>query len=347
MNDKIRLAILGCGAITRSCHIPAVSAHREVDLVALVDLDAKRAAALAERYGLKCRIATDYHLFADELDAVIIALPNSLHASVTLDALNAGVHVLCEKPLAIMPQDARASAELAVQKNLVLAVGMNRRFAPSTELVRLVLEEGLLGVVRDYTCEHGGSFDWETASGFYFSKTQAGGGVLIDHGVHLLDLLWSWFGPVTQFDYQDDDWGGGIESNVVLDLRHSGRNDTVKGHVRLSRTHTLSNRTLLRGSLATAEILAADPTTVVLHRTLGGQPISETLSLPGRSSVASNTFYRQLDNFVQSIRAQQRPEVDGWQALHVLELIHDCYAHRRRLPEPWAEPFESVTKVHA
>src|ERR1700758_1980170 len=93
MNDKIRIAILGCGAITRSRHLPAVQAHPEVELVGLVDLDAKRAAALAETSGSKCRIATDYRQFADELDAVIIALPNSLHASVAQEALNAGVHV--------------------------------------------------------------------------------------------------------------------------------------------------------------------------------------------------------------------------------------------------------------
>jgi predicted dehydrogenase len=347
MNGEIRVAILGCGAITKTRHLPAVLAHREVQLAALVDLDLKRAQALAASYGLKCRTTTDYRLLMGEVDAFIVALPNNLHASVTLEALRNGIHVLCEKPLAVDPQDAQRCAERATETGLVLAVGMNRRFLPSSDLFRLVLEEGLLGKLRDYRCQYGGPYDWDTASGFYFSRAEAGGGVLIDYGVHLLDLLIDWFGAVIRFDYQDDDWGGGIEANALVELEHVGSYGAVAGHLRLSRTYSLKNCLTVHGSEASVEISAADPTTIVLDRTLRGQPIREALRLPGSDPAPSHSFYRQLDNFIRSIRGLEKPRVDAWQALRVLELVHDCYAHRRRIPEPWAEPLAAPSEVQA
>jgi predicted dehydrogenase len=105
--------------------------------------------------------------------------------------------------------------------------------------------------------------------------------------------------------------------------------------LRISRTFTLKNRMLVRGSAASAEIFVNDPEVVVIHRTIGGALVSETLRLenfPGGSS-----YWRQLDNFVTSIANRSKPEVDGWQAVRVLELIESCYAHKRRIAEPWAE----------
>jgi predicted dehydrogenase len=346
MTEPIRLAILGCGAITRSEHIPAVSAHPGVHLVALVDTDLPRANALIKNRGMSCKAVVDYREVLGQVDAVINALPNHLHVSSTMDCLRAGVHVLCEKPLAITAAEARFCTEVAEEKKLVLAVGMNRRFAASHPLLKLVIEEGLLGSIQDYDFQYGGAFDWRSASGFYFDRAKAGGGALVDFGVHMLDSVIDWFGPVTSFDYQDDDWGSGIEANLFLDVKHAGHEAAIStqpsalstgipGHLRLSRTFTLKNRMLVRGSAASAEISVQDPEVVVIHRALGGAPVSETLRLENFSGGSS--YWRQLDNFVQSIANRGKPEVDGWQAVRVLELIESCYAHKRRIAEPWAE----------
>lgn len=335
MRQPIRLAILGCGAITRSEHIPAVSAHPGVQLVALVDTDLPRAHALIKHRGLTGTAVADYRGVLGQVDAVVNALPNHLHVSSNMDCLRAGVHVLCEKPLAITAADARSSTELAQEKKLVLAVGMNRRFAASHPLLKLVIEEGLLGSIQNYDFQYGGAFDWRSASGFYFDRAKAGGGALMDFGVHMLDSVIDWFGPVTSFDYQDDDWGSGIEANLLLDTKHTGRFGDITGHLRISRTFGLKNRILVRGTAASAEISVQDPEVVVIHRTIGGVPVSQTLRLenfPGGSS-----YTRQLDNFVHSIQNRRPPEVDGWQAVRVLELIEGCYAHKRRIAEPWTE----------
>jgi predicted dehydrogenase len=335
MTEPIRLAILGCGAITRSEHIPAVSAHPGVQLVALVDTDLPRAGALIRNRGLSCRAVADYREVLGQVDAVVNALPNHLHVSSNMDCLRAGKHVLCEKPLAITAAEARSCTEFAEEKKLVLAVGMNRRFAASHSLLKLVIEEGLLGSIQNYDFQYGGAFDWRSASGFYFDRAQAGGGALLDFGVHMLDSVIDWFGPVSAFDYQDDDWGSGIEANLFLDLKHAGRFGEIPGHLQISRTFGLKNRLLVRAAAASAEITVSDPEVVVIHRAIGGAPVSQTLQMENFSG--GSPYWRQLDNFVQSIANRGKPEVDGWQAVRVLELIESCYAHKRRIAEPWTE----------
>src|SRR5436309_8331657 len=106
MADKIRIAILGCGAITRSAHLQTVLLHPEVELVALVDADIKRAGLLAGALGTNCEILADYRSVFGRVEAIINALPNNMHATVNQGALSAGVHVLCEKPLSTTAADA-------------------------------------------------------------------------------------------------------------------------------------------------------------------------------------------------------------------------------------------------
>jgi predicted dehydrogenase len=333
--DKLRVAFLGCGTITRTQHLPAALAHPAIEVTSLVDSDPKRAQALAQSSGIECSFFLDYREAMKGADAVVNALPNSLHAATTLELLRAGKHVLCEKPLATTSADARACAELAAEKGLVLAVGMNRRFEASHRLLHGVLRDEQIGKIGSYDWQYGGAFEWKSASAFYFSRDLAGGGVLMDFGVHLLDSLVSWFGPVTAVEYQDDDWGGGIEANCILDLQHDGEYGPVHGRVQMSRTIELRNRLLITGARAQAEIRVGDADTLLVHRNVGGLPVIDSLSIAGE--LGKSSFYKQLDNFVESIIGKQKPEVDGEQALRTVELIEQCYAHRRRIPEPWSE----------
>ncbi len=335
MADELRLAIQGCGTITRVGHLPAALKHPGVRVMLLIDSDVSRARSLAAQFHLDCQVASNYDPSLHQVDAFINALPNSLHTTFNLKALNAGLHVLCEKPLSTTAAEARACCELAEEKGLLLAVGMNRRFTGSHKLLPIILQEGTLGNLLGYDWPYGGVFEWKSASGFYFSRALAGGGVLIDFGVHLLDSLIGWFGPVDYFEYQDDDWGGGIEANAILQLRHFGRNGPVRGQVRLSRTYPLSNRLVVRGTQAQAEIPSDNPDTIVIRRQSGNYNLSDTLRLPDLPT--TSTFYKQLDNFIESVRGNQKLECDGWQALRVIELIEQCYADRRRIPEPWSE----------
>jgi predicted dehydrogenase len=342
--SSLRLAILGCGAITRLEHLPSALAHPDIHLAALIDADQNRASALKRQFGASCEILTRLKDAQGCTDAVVNALPNHLHAPITLEALSAGMHVLCEKPLAITSADALACAQAAEERNLVLAIGMSRRFVASNPLLHLVLRQELLGSLQGYDWQSGGPLEWKSVSGFYFNRALAGGGVLIDLGVHLLDSLIDWFGPIVGIDYEDDDWGSGIEANCFLRTQHTGPYGTVRGTVRLSRTFPMSNRLLVSGAQGSAEITNLDLDAVILHRKLGTQPVSDTLRLQNYPSTGA--FYKQLDNFVKSIRGQQEPRASARSGVAVLQCIEQCYANRRRIPEPWSET-PAIEKVGA
>jgi predicted dehydrogenase len=208
---------------------------------------------------------------------------------------------------------------------------MPRRFYASSVLLRALMEDESLGSLRCYDWEHGVPFGWASASAFWLSRDQAGGGVLIDEGPHLLDCVLDWFGPVGEFDYQDDNWGG-VEANAMLTLKHIGRFGTITGRLRMSRTYTLKNRFLLVGNEGMASIVRSEPQNVILKRRLADRDVAMHLTLPGGEV---DPFYSQLDDFIESIGQGRQPAVPGCSALPTLELIENCYARRRRLPEPW------------
>ncbi|MCI0389846.1 MAG: Gfo/Idh/MocA family oxidoreductase, partial [Acidobacteria bacterium] len=133
-NRPIRIAIVGCGAIAQS-HARAISATRNAQCTALFDVDWVRADSLRVSYFPDAILAGSYEEVANLADAAIVAVPNVYHALVTNSLLNEGMHVLCEKPLAISSSDAREMVSVAEEAGLVIACGLVRRFFGSTALV--------------------------------------------------------------------------------------------------------------------------------------------------------------------------------------------------------------------
>jgi predicted dehydrogenase/nucleoside-diphosphate-sugar epimerase len=332
----LRLAILGCGAVTGLRHIHTALAHPGVRLDTLVDAELERAEALRKSHALECRVLADWREIIGQVDAVINALPNHLHAPVNMDLLRAGIHVLCEKPLATTSADALACAEAATNSGVVLAAGMPWRFLPSCRLLRLALADGTLGELKSYEWEYGMPYNWPTASAYFLSRKKAGGGVLLEEGVHLLDCLLWWFGPVAQLRYEDDNWGSGLEANCVLTLRHCGTQGQVEGRVRLSRTYALKNRLRVVGSRSSAEIRRSDPSGLVLNQAIDGRRLEATLRLPGAANSLGphDPFQAELRDFVEAIRANRKPAVDGQQAAETIAVIERCYSEAGRLEEP-------------
>lgn len=211
--------------------------------------------------------------------------------------------------------------------------------------MQLVLDEGMLGRVVGYDWEYGMPFAWEAASTFYFSRSAAGGGVLLDEGVHLLDCLSHWFGPAYCVKYCDDNWGG-VEANAELLLRHDQCEQPVSGRLRLSRTYALSNRLMVYGRDARAEIQRSDSAAVVLHRTIAGRDLTLTMRLSETRAV-SDPFFLELDNFVESIHGRSTPAVTGAQASETLTLIETCYSQAMPIAEPWLGVTPRLSKVLA
>ncbi|RME13202.1 MAG: gfo/Idh/MocA family oxidoreductase [Ardenticatenia bacterium] len=192
---KLRVGVIGVGAIATHevhGHIPNYLRIPEVELVALSDVNGRRARYVADRFGIP-QVYTHFRdmLKHADLDAVSICTPNYLHAAIAIGCLEAGVHVLVEKPMALTTQGAQKMIEAARANNAILFVGMNNRFRNDTRALKLMVEQGALGDV--YYLKTGwlrGTNATELSS-WFTSKAQAGGGPLWDIGLVMLDLgLW-------------------------------------------------------------------------------------------------------------------------------------------------------------
>ena len=193
--DPLRVGIIGCGA--GIFHLEGYAEEPRAEVVALAGLDTDRCQQLAKRFDVPHTYG-DYSelLVHPNIDAVSVVVPNHLHLPVTLAALEAGKHVLVEKPLARTVAEGEQMVEAAREAEKVLAIAFNRRSRHDVGLVRQEVERGALG--RIY---HAKAF-WMRRSGipglgsWFTNKEQAGGGPLIDLGVHVLDMaLWMMGNP--------------------------------------------------------------------------------------------------------------------------------------------------------
>ena len=183
----LRTGVIGCGA--GAFHAEAYASEPRANLVALAGLDTGRCTELADKYGIG-RTYRDYQeLLADpDVDAVSLALPNNLHMPVAIAALEAGKHVLVEKPLALNAEEGQRMVDAAERADKVLAIAFNRRYRQDVQLVERHVAGGHFGRIyyaKAYWMRRSGIPGFGT---WFSSKAMAGGGSLIDLGVHVLDM---------------------------------------------------------------------------------------------------------------------------------------------------------------
>lgn len=185
----IRIGIIGTGKVSALFHIPGYRACPDVEIVACADIDGARAETFAHDHNIP-RSYGDYTkmLESENLDGVSVCTPNYAHAEPTIAALNAGVHVLCEKPIAINSHDASRMVDAARDTGKMLAIGHHMRFLPTAQFLRKIIENGELGQIY-YGRSHALRRRLIPGWGQFHIKSKSGGGPLIDVGVHALDLI--------------------------------------------------------------------------------------------------------------------------------------------------------------
>lgn len=191
--SKIRVAIVGCGAIAQRRHIPEYAANPNVELVAYADPVTERAQKMADLYGGKSYDSYEKMLEAEKVDAVSVCTPNYLHAPVSIAAANAGAHVLVEKPMATTKEEAEQMIEAARKNNVYLMVGHNQRLMPPHVKAKELLDSGKLGKVLTFRTSfgHAGPEGWSVdgRSSWFFRKEEAAMGAMGDLGVHKSDFI--------------------------------------------------------------------------------------------------------------------------------------------------------------
>ena len=191
--DKVRIGIIGCGGIANGKHMPALKKLPQVEMVAFCDIIEEKAIKAAKDFGVPgAKVFTDYKQLLEEkdIDVVHVLTPNKQHSFITVDALEAGKHVMCEKPMAINTAEAQKMVDAAKRTGKKLTIGYQSRFRPDSMYLKQACENGELGEIyyaRAQAIRRRAVPTW----GVFLDAEKQGGGPLIDIGTHALDLtLW-------------------------------------------------------------------------------------------------------------------------------------------------------------
>ncbi|WP_325048726.1 Gfo/Idh/MocA family protein [Peribacillus glennii] len=188
--NKLRIGLIGVGGIATTRHIPTLLKLADrVTIVAVSDIDANRASSVAAAFNIP-KAYQNYEEMFHEIDAVFISTPNKFHAEITIAAMTAGLHVFCEKPMALTSAECEAMVSASKQAGKILSIGYHYRFMKEPKGAKRIMASGAVGnplVVRVQAIRRRKVPGW----GVFTNKELQGGGSLIDYGCHLLDLsLW-------------------------------------------------------------------------------------------------------------------------------------------------------------
>ncbi len=186
---KMKVAVIGCGAIGTT-HSERYAKSAFADFSAVVDILPDRAQAFAAKYNVPLAL-TDYRKILKDpaIEAVSVCLPNALHAPVTIACLQAGKHVLCEKPIAVSLKQAEAMRAAARRSRRTLAIGVVNRYNDNVNWIRQMIAAGELGEVYHVHTLFKAHRSIPGLGGWFTTKKESGGGVMLDWGVHFIDLI--------------------------------------------------------------------------------------------------------------------------------------------------------------
>lgn len=354
---EIRIGVIGLGW-PGIRHSEAVRKCADARLCAAADLDESRRKEYQDLFpGTK--VFSDYkEMIADsEIDAVIICLPNFLHSPVTLEALRAGKHVLCEKPPALHAAEMREIRDEAARRSLVYAFGRQMRFTESMRAAREIIDSGRLGEI------YYARSSWVRSRGipvgignWFIDREKAGGGAIIDIGIHALDSAWYLMGnpdPTTvsasvstrfrnhvpkgaKFDVDDSGFAFlrfGNGAVMQLEVTWAGNLTDDIPESELWQRERIS--TVIYGEKAS---LRLDPLTLFEDRD------GELVDIPIEVETGGRGFRRQMEDFVGAILHSGEPTNNAEQAVELMEMLDAIYESSARgreiviAAEPVAEP---------
>lgn len=324
---KLRVGVIGCGSIAQHRHLPEYVANKNVQLVAVCDINAERAKEVAGKYEVTAYTSYEDLLGSGEVDAVSVCTPNYLHAPISIAALDAGVHVLCEKPLATSKEEAEAMISAAKKSGKKLMIGHNQRFVSSHQKARQLIQSGEIGKIYSFRTAfgHGGPEQWsvEGKEGWFFQKEKAFIGAMGDLGVHKADLLRFILGEeITEVgafvetsakDFAD------VDDNAVCVLKtESG----IIGTLAASWAYVSKedNSTIIYGEKAILR-LEDDPTNSLIVHYANGEIVNYQLGKIQSNDEGGQNNSFVVEKFVDSVLNDQEPEVSGEEGMKSLEVI--------------------------
>ena len=334
----IRIAIAGAGAITERAHLPALATVSDARVVAIQSRTTDKAERIAGSFppdAARPKVYSDFDemLARERPDAVGVFTPNRWHCEFTVKALEAGAHVLVEKPMAPTTAESRRMVDAAARAGRVLMVAMQRRFGGIERAIKDALASGAIGKPNFIRARlsHGGPGLWAPGQKWFTSASEAGGGAMLDLGVHVADLAIWFMGEVDSVAGQVGTLAKQIEVDdtgaMILHFK-SGAIGVVEAS--WSSTPPLSAIEIYGTE---GRVMAGYPRNDISILKADGSPA------PGfsREEVMSRFDPRDLlapsralvENFVAAIRGRAKPSPDGTDGARAVEAIEACYRSSR------------------
>ena len=323
--EKLRVGLLGVGAIAQVVHLPVLSQLDDVELTLICDTDRPRAQAIAARFGIPHVFANDDQVFRSDLvDALVICTPSYQHESQAIAALETGRHVLVERPLGMTPEGAQRTIDVAVRTGCTLMVAMNNRYRPDTMALRPFARGGELGhifLTRGAWLNRKMRLVRPT---WRHRKDTAGGGAMMDLGTQIIDLcLWVLDFPEIASVFTHLHYPGGMEvedtAAIAIRLKNgAGVSLTVSWSLVAERDRHYMRLLGTRGSGAISPL-------GVYKEVETGQIIDVTPSVSlGRENLYTASYRAELTHFVKAARSGD-PEPLPREQVQIMKVVECAY----------------------
>jgi UDP-N-acetyl-2-amino-2-deoxyglucuronate dehydrogenase len=333
--SKIRFAIVGAGVIS-PFHARAISHHPNAELVAISDVVADKASAMADEYGIP-HVYADYEemLKRDDIDVVSVCVPSGLHAEVAIAAAQAGKNILCEKPLDITSDKMSRIIAAVRENNVKLGCVFQRRVMPSVIAARQALADGKLGklVLGDAYLKYYRSPEYYKSAGWRGTWQWDGGGALMNQGVHGVDVIQYLMGGVASvFAYaapllRDIE----VEDTAAAVLKYkNGAFGVIQGTTSVYPNQ--ETRFELHGEKGT--IIVAD-SGIKQWKMLDSDEAApqvgalSTMSSTKSEDMSSDGHYIFVDDILNAVKENREPLVNGEEARKSVDLILAIYESAR------------------
>ncbi len=316
---RIKLAIIGCGAVAEVFHIPTLQRMPESDIVALVDVNEARANDLKNKYNLNCETFSDYQkILSKDLDAVIILTPPKFHSKIAIEAAEAGKHIFCEKPMEISLEKAKEMTRAAEKGGVKLAVGLNFRFIPQFRKIHDLIEKGFFGgLIGASSTFFTNASMWPSKSKFQYSKE--GGGALFEMGCHHIDLLRWYLGDVDKVFANIRTMGKNVSIDDTATV-HLGFKNGAAAHLATGWGDMSVNEIRVYGEGGFATVSASKNEVLFTAKGFVAQA-------PIRIKVDKNisAYHDEFKHFFECIQKDREPIVNGIEGFKTLEATLAAY----------------------
>lgn len=346
--NRVRVGVLGTGTVVRQFHLPALLANPRATVDAVGNLRRASMQSVVDKFGIG-RAFTDFERFArdPETDAVVVALPNYMHAPVTRMMLQNGKHVLCEKPMSMNVAEAREMVDAADAAGRKLMIGHVWRCHPQVRWLREVVESGRIGAIKLVKAHAVVAHRGPKPGSWFLRPETAGGGALADVGIHSFDTISFLFGdrlrPV-KLSAQIQNCFQSLEVEDTADVRIEYDNGMIAEvqagwyHEQAASPHGAIE---LFGTAGYARTLPAE------LRLSSAVPSNEFAPPRGSKHPDDDlsVYAAQIDHFLDCILENCQPVCDGRQGLQDMILLESAYRAARSgssvCSVPSVEPLEA------